>query len=201
MTMTRKIAAVGMGILALIMCLLPGVLAAEDGIAAVVMQTTANGFELVEEREMVPFWEAPGFTAGQSRSGGTLTLRNSTDSTVEIWLEEVGLPYNNKEALTYLNALRLVVKNGETVYYEGPYAKMVQAGKPPELRFVLAAQEEVTVTINVNCGFQQKGNKPAFQSIGWRFGGKVGESHVTMPPLPLDKKPFPWQIEIGRAHV
>ena len=63
------------------------------------------------DREEAAFWEYPQLVPGQTLTG-QLTLVNRTGETSAVSLDGVQLPYDDVEALTYLNAVSLRVEKG-----------------------------------------------------------------------------------------
>ena len=80
------------------------------------------------------FWEAPTLAAGESRTGGVLTLENATEQSATITLTEFSLPYDNEQQMAYLNQLHLQI--AESLAYRSTRRSSFKA--PCSLRDVFA---------------------------------------------------------------
>ena len=87
-----------------------------------------NGSALTSEDQTAAFWEYPQLTAGQTRRNGGLTLINHSLGPVKVALDSVQFPYDNEEALTYLNALHLTIRDGDQVLYDGAFSRLGDDG-------------------------------------------------------------------------
>lgn len=84
-----------------------------------------NG-QIVSSPDVPAFWEYPLLSAGQGATGGTLTFVNEDKGAVDLKLKAVTLPYDDPQALAYLDALRIRVSRGNTVLYDGPYSRIAE---------------------------------------------------------------------------
>lgn len=145
------------------------------------------------------FWEAPQLTTGQSRDGGVITLRNDTDRWVDFTLISVSLPYEDTAALTYLDGVTLVIRDGETVLYHGPFTRLMDGDRAP-IRFENVEPGETRqLTLSAFCSYTYSGAVPSYQSLVWTFAPEIGTAPtapVTQPPVdPFDglEIPFNWK--------
>lgn len=140
--------------------------------------------------EQPTFWEAPAVVTGQSMTGGKLKVKNNTRRTVDIRVSHIELPYDNKEALEYLDSVTLTVKQFGQVIYSRPYTR-VNDSDGLQLTFsAMKPGEELEVELGISCAYDYKGEKPPFQSIVWSFDVvDIPPSTTTPPPepnVPLD---------------
>ena len=70
------------------------------------------------------FWEWPALSAGQTLTGGTLTLRNTSAYTVRFSLDRVTMPYDDPEVLDYLNAVTLTLRRGDQVLFSDRFVRL-----------------------------------------------------------------------------
>ena len=131
------------------------------------------------------FWEAPQLTTGQSREGGVITLRNETDRFVDFTLVSVSLPYGDQNALTYLDGVSLVIREGDTVLYHGPFTRLMDEDRAP-IRFENVEPGGVRqLSLSAFCAYTYTGAVPAYQSLVWTFAPEIGPlptTPVTQPP-------------------
>ncbi|MCL2488967.1 MAG: hypothetical protein FWE80_09820 [Oscillospiraceae bacterium] len=130
------------------------------------------------ETEDSGFWEVPSLSAGQSRLNGKIVLENQTDRTVSFVLNTVDLPYDDEEAMEYLNYVRVVLLRGDQLLYSGPYIRLVDP-ETFELNLTAAEREICEIIIQLSCDFDYNKNAPPFQIGGWSFS--VGLSQPTAP--------------------
>jgi hypothetical protein len=144
-------------------------------------ETPQQSGVITEEPAEPAFWELPQVPAGQVlHREGTLTLKNTTGLTADMKLDTVSLPYDNPEALEYLNHLIITVKDGDTVLYEGPYSRINDEGG---LRISLSLESGAvkTYTIGLRCDFSYTGDlTSASQYIAWMFSASAAAD----PPSP-----------------
>lgn len=142
-----------------------------------------NGI-IKEEPADPAFWELPQVPAGQVlHREGTLTLKNTTGLTADMKLDTVSLPYDNPEALEYLNHLTITVKDGDHVLYEGPYSRINDEGG---LRIALSLESGAvkTYTIGLRCDFAYTGNlAEASQYIDWMFSASAQADSSSPQPV------------------
>lgn len=122
------------------------------------------------------FWEAPQLTTGQSREGGVITLRNETDRWVNFTLVSVSLPYGDEAALTYLDGVSLVIKEGDTVLYHGPFTRLMDEERAP-IRFEEVEPGGVRqLTLSAFCAYTYAGAVPSYRSLVWSFAPEIGSA-------------------------
>lgn len=94
------------------------------------------------------------------------------------------LPYDDVEALTYLNAVSLRVEKGDEVLYNGPYVRIADA--LPQLSTELAPGEGATLDITAWCQYGYDGDVApgtyhlgfcgrGFRSLGNAGPGRTGQ--------------------------
>lgn len=128
------------------------------------------------------FWEAPSLSAGETRSGGTLALENTSDKEVTLTLSEAGLPYDNADAMAYLDALQLQILDGETELFNDQYSRL-GTGDSPVLQTKLAPGEKKIYTISLSCSFRYTGQLEELPVISWTFDSEnVNTSPVSKGP-------------------
>lgn len=116
------------------------------------------------------FWERPTLKAGEyTTTAGTLTVRNSTTTEQKIGLRTVELPYDNEEALRYLNHVYVTVRDGDTVLYEGAYSG-INDDRDFTLNTLLPANAQITYSIDLRCDYTYAGEGLAEDDlIEWEF--------------------------------
>lgn len=94
-------------------------------------------------------WEIPALKAGERLlESGTITLTNLTEEDARIALDYVELPFDNANALIYLNHLSITVREGDEVLYDGPYSRINDAGGLA-FEYTLAPEQSVTLTVDL----------------------------------------------------
>lgn len=141
-----------------------------------------NTIFLQKDGEELTFWEAPTVTAGQSQSGGTLTLRNDTEETLSLWLDEVVLPYDNEAALRYLDYVSVDISEGDTTYYHGTLSRIMENSRQVKLEDVAPGEERV-LSMSISCAYTYEGDVPSFASLIWQFNTSVEKETTTSPAL------------------
>lgn len=116
------------------------------------------------------FWEKPVLKAGEyTTTSGTLTVRNSTSVEQNIKLRTVEFPYNNEEALRYLNHVYITIQKDSAVLYDGPYSR-INDDRDFSINAVLAANTEITYSIEMRCDYAYTGEGLATDDlIEWEF--------------------------------
>lgn len=128
------------------------------------------------------FWEAPTLQAGERHTvSGQLIFHNRTNTTQELQLKTVALPYENEDALRYLNHLHLTIMSGNSVLYEGPYSR-INDDPTFTLKTVLNAGDWVGYTIQLYCDYNYTGNGLGENDvISWEFlatSPAIADEHV-----------------------
>ena len=155
---------------------------------------TAGGKITMEPEGQAAFWEYPLLQAGEVRRAGTLRLVNAGDKAVNFRLSQIDLPYGNVEALTYLDALRITVTEGETVLYDGTYSRIADSdGLQLEMENWQPGSERV-LTIRLRCEFGYAGEPETVSvPISWAFSAsyQTGDGEPSLPTTPAleEKKP------------
>ena len=110
--------------------------------------------------DTVTFWEAPTLNAGESYAPGKLTLQNASDDPTTMTLTKMGLPYEQKEQLDYLDALHLIIRQEDRVVYDGSYARLSE--NPTALQVTLQPGESAVYTITLS---RPHGTRPTLLDI------------------------------------
>ncbi len=122
-------------------------------------------------------WETPTLKAGEALTdAGLLTLKNTTNQTYTLRLDEVALPYGNTEALTYLNHLHLVLRQNGTVLYNGVYSR-INDGGGLQYTCELEAGESAQLEVYLRCDYTAP-DVTGFEDgtlIDWKFYTVVTE--------------------------
>lgn len=121
------------------------------------------------------FWEAPTLSAGETQSGGKLTLENTSDEEVTLTLAEAGLPHDNAEAMAYLDALQLQILDGDAVLFSDSYSRL-EAGDSPVLQVKLASGEKKTYTLSLSCAFRYTGQLEEPPVLTWAFDSETADA-------------------------
>lgn len=126
------------------------------------------------------FWEKPTLKAGEyTTTTGLLIIRNSTASEQKIGLRTIELPYDNEDALRYLNHVYITVQNGNTVLYEGAYSR-INDDQSFSLNTVLSAGAQVTYSIDMRCDYTYIGEQLSAEDlIKWEFYVTVEDTPET----------------------
>ena len=161
----------------------------------IVFSVTEEGGQFAAEPDQPAVWEFPLVPAGQTRRAGTLRLRNDSDATVHLRLEQIELPYGDTAALTYLDALRITVTEGDQTLYDGPYSRIADADGGLKLEtasWAPGATRELSIALRCPCSYE--GN-PAEVSkeITWVFsasapGDQINSLDTSKVQPPADDK-------------
>lgn len=118
----------------------------------------------------VAFWEKPTLKAGEyTTTTGTLIVRNSTATKQNIKLRTVELPYDNEEALRYLNHVHITVSDGSTTLYEGAYSR-INDDHDFTISATLSANTEKVYAIDLRCDYTYVGEGLSTNDlIEWEF--------------------------------
>ena len=117
------------------------------------------------------FWEWPALSAGQSLTGGTLILRNTSAYTVRFSLDRVTMPYDDPEVLDYLNAVTLTLRRGDQVLFSDRFVRL--ADFSCDLG-TFGTDEEVTLTVDMSCAFAYTGDQTAVrEAVDWHFSAET----------------------------
>lgn len=157
--------------------------------AEYVFSFDGEAYQMVQTDGEPAFWEAPNVLTGQTRDGGVITVKNESDRTVDFTLESVSLPYDNEAALTYLDAVTLVIEqNGEEVYH-APFTRLMDGGCVPIVFSDVAPGESRELKLRVSCAFTYNSAVPSYESLVWTFRPSL-EPTPTVPSNPFsDAKP------------
>lgn len=150
------------------------------------------GASVIEETPSDPaFWEYPTVPAGQTkRTEGVLTIKNNTGLDASVRLEKVELPYDDPDALDYLAALTITIRDGDTVLYSGPYSAVNDGGL--NLTAQVPPGQTKSYTVSLRCAFAYKGDPvQVTDRLYWQFKAtstvieNPGKQPPAMSPLVL----------------
>lgn len=118
------------------------------------------------------FWEYPVLRAGETYTAGTMIIRNNSEYTASMELNEITLPYGDAAKLRYLDHLELTVSEGEQVLYDNTYAHINDEEGGLKLALEnMAPGEEHTYTIELRCRYDYTGDPFAdVAQVAWLFG-------------------------------
>lgn len=144
----------------------------------------SEGYFFEQTEGELTFWEAPNVVTGQTRSGGVITLKNESDRTVDFTLASVSLPYDNEAALTYLDAVTLVIEQDGREVYHGPFTRLMDGDRAAIQIAGVPAGESRELKMTVSCAFTYTGAVPSYESLVWTFEPTL-EAKPTVPTSPL----------------
>ncbi len=147
---------------------------------AYVFSLDEEGYLMEQTEGELAFWEAPAVLTGQSVTGGVLTLKNEADRAVNFTLTSVSLPYDNEEALAYLDAVTLVITQGDREIYRAPFTHIMDADRAPIVFSGVQPGESRELHLSIACDFTYSGSVPSYESLVWTFESSV-EPLVTQP--------------------
>lgn len=150
------------------------VCAAPDADQIIELKTVNDELAFVAT-EPTTFWEIPTLRAGESFvTSGTLSIVNKTDLTRNITFDQVIFPFEDEQALEYLNHLTLIIKNEDMVLYNGPYSRINDADNKPSLKAMLPPGESCVYTIQLKCDYTYTGSDFTNETVlEWRFRAPV----------------------------
>ena len=164
----KRMTMIGVCLLALMMWVLGVCPASADTPADATRTFTWNGSELTSEDQTAAFWEYPQLTAGQTRRNGDLTFINRSLGSVTVELTDVQLPYDDEAALAYLGALRLVIRDGDRVLYNGAFSRLNEDGLTEPV--TVTGGETRRLSIDLSCDFAYEGEASCGdQVLYWSF--------------------------------
>lgn len=136
---------------------------------------------MARSNDTASFWEYPVLTAGQNRQDGVLTIENKVNGRAVVHLTSVDLPYDNQEALDYLNALRLFVKDEEgNVVYDDSYAHIAdldENGSFNLLSVELEKGQKKTYHVEMSCDFAYEGVANCGQVLVFTYSVDIKTPH------------------------
>lgn len=146
--------------------------------------------------DTVTFWEAPTLNAGESYAPGKLTLQNASDDPTTMTLTKMGLPYEQKEQLDYLDALHLIIRQEDRVVYDGSYARLSE--DPTALQVTLQPEESAVYTVTLSRPFTYTQKVNQFPIVAWTFSSST-EAVEDIPPVAITPEPevengFEWPL-------
>lgn len=144
-----------------------------------------NSGQIFKEPQESTFWESPVLRAGEARENGTLRIVNEDKAAVDVWLRAVTLPYDDAEALTYLNALRLRITDGETVVYDGPYTRVADGDGLQLRQDALPRGAQKDYQVGLYCDFAYTGD-PIPCVVEWDIQASPS---VIRDDIPAPKQP------------
>ena len=127
--------------------------------------------------QLATFWEAPELTAGESRTGGVLTLENTTAEAVTLSLSSIGFPYDDTDQMAYLDALQLEIRQGDTLLYNGAYSSVTSGA--PVIQAELEPGGTASYTISLSCPFRYTGSLSQHPVMAWTFDSRMTVSSGT----------------------
>ncbi len=171
--------------------------------AVYVLSQNGTDFSMSQQPGELTFWEAPDVVTGQSRTDGVITLKNDTDRVVDFELSSVSLPYDDPAALTYLNAVTVRLAEGDTVYYQGPFARLSDGERPPVRLSEVEPGETRQICVSIACAFTYEGQAPSYSSLVWTFSPVIhARTTVTVPKDPLTpRRTIRWELIAQTAGV
>ena len=140
------------------------------------------------EPDAAAFWELPQLAGGQSSAEGTLRIINGTAQTLDILLAEIGLPYGDQEALAYLDAVWITIRDGSSVLYDGTYSRIAEPGGLALRVEDLLPGAGVTLSVALHCSFRYEGESDRLgASIPWVFAAAeaLPSDQVSPPSTPV----------------
>ena len=145
-------------LLALIAAPLSATADSNENITQAYKLTILGDNTLVFSTENPPtLWERPTLTGGQYMTAtGSLTVHNTTSANQKIGLRIVELPFDNEEALRYLNYVYITVRSGSKVLYEGPYSR-INDDRDFNLNTELGPNKTVEYFIDLRCEYAYTG--------------------------------------------
>ncbi len=132
-----------------------------------------EGYLMERTEGELAFWEAPAVLTGQSVTDGVLTLKNEADRVVDFTLTSVSLPYDNEEALAYLDAVTLVITQGDREIYHAPFTHIMDADRAPIVFSGVQPGESRRLHFSIACDFTYHGSVPSYESLVWTFKSSV----------------------------
>ncbi len=153
------------------LCLIAAPVLANDNTTQTYRLSTLGDNTLVFSTQNAPtLWEKPTLKAGQYMTiAGMLTVHNCTSVEQKIELRTVELPFDNEEALRYLNHVYITVRDGSKVLYEGPYSR-INDDPNFNVSMMLAANKKMNYFIDLRCDYTYTGKGLAADDlIKWDF--------------------------------
>lgn len=131
----------------------------------------SNGTVAFSSKNPPVIWERPALLAGEyMERPSSLILHNATGKTQTVVLESVELPYNNEDALRYLNHLTITVTNGNEVLYKGPYSRINEKESNFSIKTELPTNSQIVYNIHLSCDYRYKGTGfGESDQILWKF--------------------------------
>lgn len=156
--------------LCLILLFVLPIYAANTNFVQVVELKENGGILSITATHSPAFWELPTLRKGETVSvDGVLTLTNRATETRMLRLDSVEFPYDDPDALCYLNHLQITIKKGDVLYYNGPYSH-INNDDGLLLTETLDAGAEVSYTINLRCDYTYTGSNSAIENtLHWNF--------------------------------
>ncbi len=137
-----------------------------------IVLSSFNDTVMLSATEAPTVWECPTLAAGESLThSGILQLENRTDTECILSLDHVALPYDNDEALDYLNHVHITVKDGTHTLYDGPYSR-INDKDGLSLHYTLSPTESVMLTVDLRCDYTFTGKITGFENgtlLDWKF--------------------------------
>lgn len=155
---------------AALLCAMPAA-AAYDSVKTYQL-TTRDGYQYIAASpDTAAFWESPRLEAGCTRYDGTLVLENKSDKIMDFALQEIRLPYGDRSALTYLDALRITVRSEEETLYDGPYSRIADPDGGLRVQYSsVPVDGSVSLSVTLSCPFDFDGKSGmGDEPVRWTF--------------------------------
>ena len=153
--------------------------------------------QFIPDSQEATFWEWPDLQNGAHRTG-TLVLKNTAAREMTVRMDGAWLPFDDHDALTYLNFITLTIKDdaGQVLFCDR-YVRL--ADWQTEIG-TLAPQESVTWQVDMRCDFTYDGDAPMPQAITWMFAATPHGAAPSPDDLPVvPPAQTPWKAVILAA--
>lgn len=191
----RLIAAVAAALCGLLL-LLPAQAAEETREKTYALGAAGTSLAFRANEEEAAFWEYPQLAPGQTMTG-RLTLVNRSGDTAVMRLDGMILPYDDPEALAYLNAVSIRIAQGDKVLYEGPYVRIADGWKAVEFP-ALPSGEGIVLDITAWCDYGYDGAVvPGL--VTWELGADIADTWEA--PAPAEPATWVFWVICGALLV
>lgn len=177
----------------------------------IIQLTSTNDVLSFVATEPTTYWESPALRAGETATiSGKLTLVNNTNITRDIRFQYVRFPFQDEDALAYLNHLMLTIRQDDTVLYDGPYSCINNEDVKPSLGATLEPYASCSYTISLRCDYTYAESEPLDREIlEWIFDAQIepdadfsNDEEPSVSPSPLFDPFFvQWPIALVIAAI